>query len=99
MGLQQSLNSPLNIRLFKRATMVLFLAVLEGLTLLLPIEFKINVSSSCGNWVGLIDQFDDGLRDVTLRVIFNCNSVQFRVEMEVLRHHLERHFDQTLDIV
>jgi len=31
-------------------------------------------------------------------VVFNCNSVQFRIEMEVFGHNFERHLDQRFDV-
>lgn len=79
--------------------MVFLLAILELLAFLLPVEFKIDVPSGDGDRVGLVDQLDDGLRDVTLRIVIGGYSVQFGVEMEVLGHHLERHLDQAFDIV
>ena len=34
----------------------------------------------------------DGLRDVTLWIVVNCDSVQLWVKIEVLGHHLQGHF-------
>lgn len=99
MGLEQILDPPFDKRLLVRAAVVLLLAVLELLAFLFPVELKIDIPSGDGDRVRLVDQLDDGLRDVTLRIVISGNSVQFGVEMEVLRHNLERHLHQAFDIV
>ena len=58
MTFKQVLNSPLNECLLITATVIFFFAVLEGLTLLLPVELKINVPCSCSDGMVWIDQLD-----------------------------------------
>jgi len=52
MLLEDLLNVPLDICLLVRKTMVLFATILKLiLAFILPVEFVINISSSCGDWV------------------------------------------------
>ena len=59
--LQKLLDSSLDIRLLKTATMVLFLAILEHFTFLLPVEFKVDISGSCRDRVVWINKLYYGL--------------------------------------
>ena len=61
MALKQVLNPSLNECLLIAATMIFLLAVLELFALFLPIEFKINISCGCSDWMIGINELDYGL--------------------------------------
>jgi len=57
MVFEQSLYSSLNEGLLETASMILLLAVLEGLAFLLPVELKVYVPSCGSDGVVLVYQF------------------------------------------
>lgn len=70
MTFEELLNSSLDIGLFITTSMVFFLTIMESADLssfvcwfifafLFPIEFKVYVSRCGGDWVLIVDKFDD----------------------------------------
>jgi hypothetical protein len=105
MTFKKLLNSPFNVGLFVTTSMILFLAIIEPSNLailvcwlifafLLPVEFEVNISRCRGNWILIINKFDNRLEHILIGY-----TLHLRIKMEVLSANSERHFYQTLNIL
>ena len=64
------------------------------LTLLLPIEFEVNVACDSSDWQVLLSQFHNFLKHILV-----WDTLQLRVHLEVFGYHFLCNFSERLDLV